>query len=74
MMAAVSYELGEGAESGAGPLDHRANVVGARRLSNQYNWLAVDGDETARVAGFSPRSPCFIMAVLVHLPGRVISS
>ena len=32
---------GEGAESGAGPLDHRARYVGARRISNQYNRLIV---------------------------------
>ena len=40
-MAAVRCGIGEGAESGAGPLDHRAECVGARRIANQKERLAV---------------------------------
>jgi hypothetical protein len=53
-MAAVSCGIGGGAESGAGPLDHRAKYVGARRISNQKNWLPVVDDHAARFGDLPP--------------------
>ena len=67
-MAAVRCGLGEGAESGAGPLDHRASYVGAERTANQNERLAVAADHVAR-NGCWPRSLSFIWPRELISPG-----
>ena len=62
---------GKGQNPALIPLDHRDEYVGARRLSNQNNWLAVDGDDAALVAGFSPKG---LRLLWLHLPRGVPSS
>ena len=50
-LTTVSCGLGEGAESGADPLGSSREIVGARRISNQNNGMAVVSDLSSQITG-----------------------